>query len=108
MADYYDKLLAGIAAGLAAGGLVGVLAPVPFYAGVALGALVGATFILDGMFRNPPLPDDGPTRAPAYDRHSAPVRDRRWFLATEADRPRFTRLPVGIVPPARRSRPAPR
>lgn len=56
--DYYDTLLAGIAASLALGALLGATAAVEFYEGIVLGSLVATAFLYLGLFRNPPVPPD--------------------------------------------------
>lgn len=56
MPDYYDTVVGGIAASLIGGLLLGLLAPVAFHAGVLAGALVATVFVVDALFRNPPLP----------------------------------------------------
>lgn len=60
MLDYYDKIVGGIAASLLGGVLVGVLTSVTFHVGLFFGAIVATVFVLDALFRNPPLPSERP------------------------------------------------
>ncbi|WP_049892944.1 hypothetical protein [Natronococcus jeotgali] len=65
MVDYYDRVLAGIAASLAGGLALGVATSLQLHTGVFVGALVATAFVYDAMFRNPPLPTAEPERAAA-------------------------------------------
>lgn len=58
--DYYDKILAGIAASLLGGLVLGVAAPIALNVGIVVGTLVATLFVYAGVFRNPPLPETDP------------------------------------------------
>lgn len=58
--DYYDKILAAIAASLGGGALAGVITAVSFRVGLVAGALIATLFVYDAMFRNPPRPAPSP------------------------------------------------
>lgn len=60
MLDYYDRVLAGIAASLLGGLLLGVVTTIQLHTGLFLGALAATGFVYDAMFRNPPLPATDP------------------------------------------------
>jgi hypothetical protein len=62
MADYYDKLLGGIAVCLLVGVVVGLVAPIALHQGVLFGALTAMIFVLDALFGHPPLPENDPWR----------------------------------------------
>ena len=63
MADYYDKLLAAIAASLVGGTALGALGPVALEAGILVGALTATAFVYEALFRNPPEPMTTPRQA---------------------------------------------
>jgi hypothetical protein len=52
--DYYDRILAAIAASLGGGVLAGTITVLRLRAGLFVGALVATTFVYHAMFRNPP------------------------------------------------------
>lgn len=58
--DYYDKVLAAIAASLVLGFAVGAGTGVRLYHAVVAGSVVASGFLYAAMFRNPPLPDGSP------------------------------------------------
>lgn len=58
--NYYDKILAAIAASLGGGALAGVITAVSFRVGLITGALVATIFVYDAIFRNPPRPGLSP------------------------------------------------
>lgn len=60
MLSYYDKIVGAIAVSLLSGLLLGVLTSIAFHIGVFLGALTATVFMLDALFRNPPLPVSDP------------------------------------------------
>lgn len=58
---YYDRILAGIAASLLAGAVLGMVGEWGFYVGMLGGALVATLFVYLALFRNPPLPETATT-----------------------------------------------
>lgn len=63
MVDYYDKVVAAIAASLLGGGLLGAVTPLAFHVGLLAGTLVATAFVYDALFRRPPLPATHPKMA---------------------------------------------
>lgn len=55
MVDYYDKLLAAVPIALGVGAAIGVLAPVPFHQGLAVGCLLATMLLYEAIVRNPPV-----------------------------------------------------
>ena len=55
MVDYYDKLLAAVPAVLALGALAGLLGPLAFHQGLALGSLASSILLYEAILRNPPI-----------------------------------------------------
>ncbi len=53
--NYYDKILAGIALSLLAGGSVGFLTNIPLQYSFGVGAAVSIALMYHGMFENGPL-----------------------------------------------------
>ena len=58
--EYYDAIIAGIAASLLGGVALAVLTPVSVQTGVFLGAGGATLFMYDAMIRHPPLPRSDP------------------------------------------------
>lgn len=52
---YYDAILAGIPATMAAGAAIGVMTTLPLNMGVAAGGLFSASLMYHGMFRRAPV-----------------------------------------------------
>lgn len=53
--DYYDALLAAIAASLALGLSVGLATSIPLRTAMAGGCLIATVFVFEGVYRNPPV-----------------------------------------------------
>lgn len=53
--DYYDKILAGIALSLFAGGSAGLMTSIPLQYSFGAGAAVSIALMYHGMFENGPL-----------------------------------------------------
>lgn len=69
--DYYDKILGAIGISIALGLLLGGLTAITLHVGVFLGAIVATVFVIDAIFRNPPVPASDPRLAvPAILWHS--------------------------------------
>lgn len=54
--NYYDKILAAVAASLGAGAMAGMLTAVSFNDALLSGALFATVFVYHALFRNPPRP----------------------------------------------------
>jgi uncharacterized protein (DUF58 family) len=67
MADYYDELLGSIFVWLLIGVAIGLFTPLALHQGVLFGALTAMAFVLDGLFRHPPLPGTDPRLVVALD-----------------------------------------
>lgn len=52
--NYYDKILLGISASLAIGGLMGFSTGIPLQYGLGGGAAISTLLMYHGMFRNGP------------------------------------------------------
>lgn len=65
MVDYYDRILGAVGAILLAGVLVGLATAVPLQFAMAGSVLVATPFVLDGLFRNPPVETTAVGRATA-------------------------------------------
>lgn len=60
--DYYDKILLGILAMLALGGLTSVHPAIAFHEGLGAGSLISTLMLYEILFRNPPT-EAGRSRA---------------------------------------------
>lgn len=58
---YYDRILGGIAASLAAGFFLGLVGEWSITVGLFGGAIIATVFVYLGVFRNPPLPETSST-----------------------------------------------
>jgi hypothetical protein len=54
--DYYDKILAAIAASLTGGALIGSMTVLRLSVGLLVGAVVATGFVYHALFLNPPRP----------------------------------------------------